>query len=286
MPQLLRCSLRLLSLLAGCLQRFLDLRTPREAPLQLLDPAERPLQLGLLFPLYAMRFGVVGDPGETFDLPDKLIDALCESGVLGSESLYLRAGVAQLPQTVAADARRFEVGVARSLRACDASLDRLQVGSGFFERFETGGYMKFGADPHLAQLAPAVQIRSHSLELLTGSFGRHGELFGLFGLSGGAAADRGRLPLQGVGDLRLLPTLELPVAGGTVLLRATVDGLPGLVHVPGLLLVGVDPSPVMRRELPQLVLLFAQLPLRPLQVLAAREGFEILREPGGFFPHR
>src|SRR5215208_4049790 len=100
------------------------------------------------------------------------------------------------------------------------------------------------------------------------------------------SADRGRLPLQGVGDLRLLPTLELPVAGGTVLLRATVDGLPGLVHVPGLLLVGVDPSPVMRRELPQLVLLFAQLPLRPLQVLAAREGFEILREPGGFFPHR
>jgi hypothetical protein len=33
----------------------------------------------------------------------------------------------------------------------------------------------------------------------------------------------------------------------------------------------------MRRELPQLVLLFAQLSLRPLQVPAAGEVLEILR---------
>jgi hypothetical protein len=88
-----------------------------------------------------VSFGVVGDPGETFDLLDKLLDAQCESGVLASEALYLRACLAQLPQTVAADAGRFEVGVAGGLRACDAALDLLKVGSCLFELFETGGYM-------------------------------------------------------------------------------------------------------------------------------------------------
>src|SRR4029453_1477133 len=102
-----------------------------------------------------------------------------------------------------------------------------------------------GADPHLAQFAPTVQIRSNSLELLAGPFCRGGKLFAPLGLAGGAGANRGCLPLQGVGDLRLLPTLELPVAGGTVLLHATINGLPGLVHVFGLPLVGVGPAPVL-----------------------------------------
>ena len=61
-------------------------------------------------------------PGETFDLLDKLLGALCESGVLGGEALYLRAGVAQLPQTDAAGAGRLELGVARGFSACDVGL--------------------------------------------------------------------------------------------------------------------------------------------------------------------
>ena len=121
-----------------------------------------------------MSFGVVGDPRETFELLGELLEALCESGVLGGEALYLRAGVAQLPQPVAADAGCFEVGVAGGLRARDAGLDLLQAGSGLPERFETGGDAVLGADLHLAQLAPAVQVRSYSLQLLAGPFSRDG----------------------------------------------------------------------------------------------------------------
>src|ERR671912_6346 len=57
-PQILRRSLRLASAGAGCLQRSLHLWARREAPFQLLDPAERPLQPVLLLPLRFVTFGV------------------------------------------------------------------------------------------------------------------------------------------------------------------------------------------------------------------------------------
>jgi hypothetical protein len=67
-----------------------------------------------------------------------------------------------------------------------------------------------------------------------------------------------------------------------MLLGAAVDGLPRLVHVPSLALVGLGLSPVVRRKLPQLLLALAQLALRPLQVLAAEEVLDLFGELGGF----
>src|SRR5215204_4333272 len=136
MPQRLRSSLRLPSQLTGRLQRSLDLGTPRQAPLQLLDPAERPLQPGLLLSLLLVRFGVVGEAGQLFERLCELRDALCELRMLGGQALYLRAGVAQLSQTVAAGAGRFEVSVGGGHRALDAGFELLQVGPGLLEHFE------------------------------------------------------------------------------------------------------------------------------------------------------
>src|SRR5215213_4632065 len=187
---------------------------------------------------------------------------------------------------VAADPDRFEVRLGGRFGAGDADFDLPQFGPGFFERFETYGDAVPGADLLLAKFTPAVQVGYGPLQLLGGLVRGGGQFLGLFRLAIGAATNGGRLPPQGVGDLRLLPAFEFPVAGGTLLLGATVDGLPGLVHVAGLALVGVGLSPVVRRELPQLLLLLAQLPLRPLQILAAGEVFEVLSELGDLPPRR
>ena len=75
------------------------------------------------------------------------------------------------------------------------------------------------------------------------------------------------------------------MTGGAFLLRAAVDGLPRLVDVLGLALVGVGLPPVERRELSQLLLLLAQLAFGPLQVLASEQVLELFRQPGGLFLH-
>ena len=71
-----------------------------------------------------------------------------------------------------------------------------------------------------------------------------------------------------------------------MLLGPALDGVPGLVHVAGLALVGVGPPPVERRELPQLVFLPAQLALRPLQVHPGGEVFHFFGQPGRLPPRR
>ena len=172
-PQLLRRSLRFLSQLAGCLQAPLDLWPRREAPLQLLDPAERPLQPVLLLPLHPVSFGVVGDPGEIFELLGR-----APRGALPAWSARWRGSLPAGGRRATPSDGRSGRGTASRSASPGASVPvmRASISSrldpGLLERFETGGDAVLGADLHLAQLAPAVQVRSYSLQLLAGLFPR------------------------------------------------------------------------------------------------------------------
>ena len=88
--------------------------------------------------------------------------------MLVGEALYLRAGVAQLPQAVAARAKRPEVLFGGRLGAGDAVFDLPQLGPGLLERFEAYFDAVLGADLLLAELAPAVQPGYGPLQLSGG----------------------------------------------------------------------------------------------------------------------
>src|SRR5919112_3417246 len=128
-----------------------------------------------------------------------------------------------------------------------------------------------GPDERLVQLAPVVETHRDLLQLFLRGVGIAGVLLCFFRRLCREPSESCGLTIQGIHYLVELAVLELPVAGGPMVLGAALDGLPCPVYVLRLTLVGRGRPPPGRSQLAQSLLLLAQLALPRLQVLTCRE---------------